>query len=156
MGGGATGISIFMKKHMIYADTVRLGGDHVTLDISKGLQIPMGTAERIKTFHGGLVATGMDDREMIEIGGDTGDWELDRLHEGHPKLPIIVITAHSDLENAVAAYKGGAFEYLPKPFDLPDLMKRAARALEVTISVSLGASGSRTGSSCLSLLSTGR
>jgi cell division protein FtsA len=37
MGGGTTGISIFMKKHMIYADTVRLGGDHVTLDISKGL-----------------------------------------------------------------------------------------------------------------------
>jgi cell division protein FtsA len=40
MGGGTTGLSIFMKKHMIYADTVRLGGDHVTSDISKGLQIP--------------------------------------------------------------------------------------------------------------------
>ena len=41
MGGGSTGISIFMKKHMIYADSVRMGGDHVTSDISKGLQIPM-------------------------------------------------------------------------------------------------------------------
>jgi cell division protein FtsA len=54
MGGGATGMSIFMKKHMIYADSVRMGGDHVTSDISKGLQIPMATAERIKTRHGGL------------------------------------------------------------------------------------------------------
>ena len=43
-----------MKKHMIYADTVRLGGDHVTLDISMGLQVPIATAERIKTRSGGL------------------------------------------------------------------------------------------------------
>lgn len=78
MGGGTTGLSIFMKKHMIYADAVRLGGVHVTQDISKGLQIGMATAERIKTFHGGVLATGMDDREMIEIGGETGDWEHDR------------------------------------------------------------------------------
>ncbi len=63
---------------MIYADAVRLGGDHVTADISKGLQVPLAMAERIKTFYGGVVATGMDDREMIEIGGDTGDWEHDR------------------------------------------------------------------------------
>ena len=38
MGGGTTSLSIFMKKHMIYADTVRLGGDHVTRDISMGLR----------------------------------------------------------------------------------------------------------------------
>ena len=55
---------------------------------------------------------------------------LERLSEAHPSLPIIVITAHSDLENAVAAYKGGAFEYLPKPFDIDeavDLVRKAAR-----------------------------
>jgi cell division protein FtsA len=75
MGGGATGLSIFIKKHMIYADSVRLGGDHVTSGHLEGLQVPVATAERIKTFHGGVIATGMDDREMIEIGGDTGDWE---------------------------------------------------------------------------------
>ena len=55
MGGGTTGLSIFMKKHMIYADSVRMGGDHVTSDISKGLQVPMAMAERIKTCHGGVV-----------------------------------------------------------------------------------------------------
>lgn len=74
MGGGATGVSIFLKKHMIYADTVRMGGDHVTQDISHGLQVPTANAERIKLFYGGVHATGMDDREMIEIGGEIGDY----------------------------------------------------------------------------------
>jgi cell division protein FtsA len=41
----------------------------------------MAPAERIKTRHGGLFATGMDDREMIEIGGDSGDWEKDRRQD---------------------------------------------------------------------------
>ena len=85
-GGGASGLSIFIKKHMIYADTVRMGGDHITADIAKGLQVPMATAERIKTFYGGVVATGMDDREMIEIGGDTGDWEHDRRQVSRAEL----------------------------------------------------------------------
>ncbi|ALJ81457.1 cell division protein FtsA [Ketogulonicigenium vulgare] len=77
MGGGSTGISIFMRKHMIYADAVRMGGDHVTGDIAMGLQVSMAQAERIKTVHGGVVATGRDDREMIDIGGETGDWDRD-------------------------------------------------------------------------------
>ncbi len=78
LGAGATGLSIFLKKHMIYADAVRMGGDHVTLDISKCLQVSTATAERLKTVHGGAMATGMDDRDVIEIGGDTGDWDHDR------------------------------------------------------------------------------
>lgn len=78
MGGGSTGISIFMKKHMIYADSVRIGGAHVTNDIAMGLSVDNATAERVKTFCGGVHATGMDDRDMIEIGGDSGDWEKDR------------------------------------------------------------------------------
>ncbi len=86
LGGGASGISIFMKKHMIYADSVRMGGDHVTSDISKGLQVPLVVAERIKTKHGGVHATGMDDREMIEIGGDSGDWEKDRRQISRTEL----------------------------------------------------------------------
>lgn len=78
MGGGATGVSIFIKKHMIFTDALRLGGDHVTSDIAKGLQVSHAAAERIKTMHGGVFATGMDDRDMIEVGGDSGDWERDR------------------------------------------------------------------------------
>ena len=86
MGGGATGVSVFMKKHMIFTDAVRMGGDHVTADIAKGLQVPMAVAERIKTMHGGVIATGMDDREMIEIGADSGDWEKDRRKVSRAEL----------------------------------------------------------------------
>jgi cell division protein FtsA len=78
MGGGATGLSVFVRKHLIYADAVRMGGQHVTSDISMGLQVPTAVAERIKTVHGGVHATGRDDREPIPLGGDTGDWERDR------------------------------------------------------------------------------
>jgi cell division protein FtsA len=114
MGGGATGLSIFMKKHMIYADTVRMGGDHVTSDISKGLQIPLGVAERIKTFHGGVFATGMDDREMIELGGETGDWELDRRKVSRAELiGIMRPRVEEILEEVRACLDAAGFEHLP-------------------------------------------
>ena len=66
----------------------------------------------------------------VRMPGMSGLALLERLRTSSPELPIIVITAHSDLENAVAAYKGGAFEYLPKPFDIDeavDLVRKAAR-----------------------------
>ena len=114
MGGGTTGVSIFMKKHMIYADAVRLGGDHVTGDISMGLQVPMSTAERIKTFYGGVVATGMDDREMIDMGGDTGDWEHDRRSVSRTELiGIMRPRVEEILEEVRAKLDAAGFDHLP-------------------------------------------
>lgn len=66
----------------------------------------------------------------IRMPGMDGFALLERLGRNHPDLPIIVMTAHSDLDNAIAAYQGGAFEYLPKPFDLDEaieLVRKAAR-----------------------------
>jgi len=57
---------------------------------------------------------------------------MKRVHGVDPDLPVIVMTAHSDLDAAVSAYEGGAFEYLPKPFDVEeaiDLVRRAAAAV---------------------------
>jgi len=58
----------------------------------------------------------------------TGLELMERLSDHEPKIPVIVITAHSDLDSAVAAYKGGAFEYLPKPFDIDEAMELVSRA----------------------------
>ena len=66
----------------------------------------------------------------VRMPGMDGLALLERLSRIAPDLPVIVVTAHSDLENAVAAYQGGAFEYLPKPFDVDEaveLVRKAAR-----------------------------
>src|SRR5215213_5332111 len=66
----------------------------------------------------------------IRMPGRSGLELLTQIRASQPELPVIVMTAHSDLGNAVSAYEGGAFEYLPKPFDIDqavDLVRRAAR-----------------------------
>lgn len=114
LGGGATGISIFMKKHMIFTDSVRLGGDHITSDISKGLQVPLAQAEKIKTLSGGVMATGMDDRDMIDLGGDTGDWEHDRRSVSRAELiGIIRPRVEEILEEVRSRLDAAGFEHLP-------------------------------------------
>jgi len=114
MGGGSTSVSIFMKKHMIYADCVRIGGDHVTSDISMGLGVPMAGAERIKTFCGGVHATGVDDRDMIDIGGDTGDWEHDRRTVSRAELiGIMRPRVEEILEEVRASLDAAGFDHLP-------------------------------------------
>src|SRR5580698_7602505 len=66
----------------------------------------------------------------IRMQGQSGLELLKRIRETRPTLPVIVMTAYADLGNAVSAYESGAFEYLPKPFDIDqavDLVRRAAR-----------------------------
>ena len=66
----------------------------------------------------------------IRMPGRSGLELLTEIRDSQPELPVIVMTAHSDLDSAVAAYQGGAFEYLPKPFDIDqavDLVRRAAQ-----------------------------
>jgi two-component system nitrogen regulation response regulator GlnG len=64
----------------------------------------------------------------IRMPGMDGLELLKRVQDSHPKLPVIVMTAHSDLESAVSAFHGGAFEYLPKPFDIKEVVDLARRA----------------------------
>lgn len=65
----------------------------------------------------------------IRMPGIDGLQLLKKIHISNPSLPIIITTAHSDLDSAVAAYQGGAFEYLPKPFDLDELVAVTQRAI---------------------------
>ena len=71
----------------------------------------------------------------IRMPGIDGLELLSKIHTLHPDLPVIIITAHSDLDSAVSAYQGGAFEYLPKPFDVDDAVSLARRALKQSKSI---------------------
>ncbi|MBX8583478.1 nitrogen regulation protein NR(I), partial [Pseudomonas cichorii] len=64
----------------------------------------------------------------IRMPGASGLDLLARIREQHPRLPVIIMTAHSDLDSAVASYQGGAFEYLPKPFDVDEAVSLVKRA----------------------------
>jgi two-component system nitrogen regulation response regulator GlnG len=65
----------------------------------------------------------------IRMPGTDGLQLLARIRAEHADLPVIITTAHSDLDSAVAAYQGGAFEYLPKPFDIDEVVSVTKRAL---------------------------
>ena len=66
----------------------------------------------------------------IRMPGGSGLDLLDKVKEKHPGLPVIIMTAFSDLDSAVSAFQGGAFEYLPKPFDLPKAVELIRRAMQ--------------------------
>ena len=92
---------------------------------------------KVKTFPGSaelLDALDSDTPDVllsdIRMPGLNGLDLMERVRAAKPELPVIIMTAHSDLDAAVAAYKGGAFEYLPKPFDVDNvaaLVRRAAQ-----------------------------
>ncbi len=65
----------------------------------------------------------------IRMPGSSGLDLLQTLRRDHPNLPVIIMTAYSDLESAVSSFQGGAFEYLPKPFDVNHAVELIRRAL---------------------------
>ena len=69
----------------------------------------------------------------IRMPGESGLELLQAVKAKHPGLPVIIITAFSDLDSAVAAFQGGAFEYLAKPFDIDHAVGLIRRALEESL-----------------------
>src|SRR5689334_2960661 len=85
-----------------------------------------------------LAAFGTDDGPQVLVSdirmpGESGLDLLAAVKERHPGLPVIVITAFSDLDSAVASFQGGAFEYLAKPFDIDKAVALIRRALEESL-----------------------
>ncbi|MGQ9724290.1 MAG: nitrogen regulation protein NR(I) [Tepidimonas sp.] len=81
------------------------------------------------------LADGVDDGPQVLVSdirmpGGSGLELLERVKRQHPTLPVIIMTAYSDLDSAVAAFQRGAFEYLPKPFDLPKAVELIRRAVD--------------------------
>ena len=75
----------------------------------------------------------------VHMPGTSGLDLLRQVKQDHPDLPVIIMTAYSDLDSAVAAFQGGAFEYLPKPFDVDQAVALVRRALE-QVAPQIGAS----------------
>ena len=68
----------------------------------------------------------------IRMPGESGLALLNKIKERYPQIPVIIMTAYSDLDSAVAAFQGGAFEYLPKPFDVDHALALIRRATTET------------------------
>ncbi len=66
----------------------------------------------------------------IRMPGMSGLELLEVIQKQAPEVPVIIMTAHTDLDSAVASYQGGAFEYLPKPFDVDDAINLVRRAID--------------------------
>lgn len=76
LGGGTTSISVFFDGGIVFADTLPIGGNHVTSDIARGLSTSLANAERLKTLHGSALSGPNDGREMVQVvqlGDDEGD-----------------------------------------------------------------------------------
>jgi len=90
----------------------------------------------VRTFESGELMLAELRREQpdalftdIRMPGIDGLQVLEQIRADQPGLPVIVMTAHSDLDSAVSAYQGGAFEYLPKPFDVDEAVALVRRAM---------------------------
>ena len=101
--------------------------------LERALKASGMTARAFESAQGALAALATQEPDVlitdIRMPGASGLKLLDQVQASHPRLPVIVMTAHTDLDAAVAAYQGGAFEYLPKPFDIDEavtLVRRAA------------------------------
>ena len=69
----------------------------------------------------------------IRMPGESGLELLQQAKARHPSLPVIIMTAYSDLESAVTAFQGGAYEYLPKPFDVDHAVELIRRAMDESV-----------------------
>lgn len=83
MGGGTTSIAIFSERRFVHAETIPLGGHHVTMDIARGLNCRLEDAERLKVMQGSVIATSVDDRDIIQVpamgeDGDEGGHQIPR------------------------------------------------------------------------------
>jgi len=83
-----------------------------------------GVLERLRTEKPNAIITD------VRMPGVDGLQLMEQISALYPELPVIIMTAHSDLDSAVSAYQGGAFEYLPKPFDVDEAVELVNRAIQ--------------------------
>lgn len=103
MGAGTTSVAVFYDGHLIHADSVPIGGAHVTADIARGLSTPLAHAERMKTLYGNAMVSGSDDRDMIDV---PLMGEEDRSHGNHVPRSMLVGIIRPRLEETFELIRG--------------------------------------------------
>jgi cell division protein FtsA len=73
MGGGTTTLAVFSEGKFVHADAIAIGGNHVTLDLAKGLSTRLDDAERLKVMHGSALPASNDDRDIITVQPIAGE-----------------------------------------------------------------------------------
>ena len=114
LGAASSSVSIFFRKNLIFSESIRIGGQHITSDIMQAFQISYSAAERLKVLHGGLMSTNSDDRETIELPENNTDLYTDRrtitkselLGVIRPRVEEIFDSLRTILDNS-------DFEFLP-------------------------------------------
>ncbi len=87
LGGGTTSISVFNDGRFEFADAIAIGGNHVTMDLARGLSIRLEDAERLKVMHGSALPNGGDEHEVVSVGSISGD-----PHDGAQQIPRSAIS----------------------------------------------------------------
>ena len=114
------------------------------VDDDHGVRLVLGTALREAGYTVAAFASAVDAWHALETGataprllftdvrmpGESGLELLERLQAAHPALPVVVMSAHTDVASTAGAFRGGAYEFLSKPFDLDEAVALAARALD--------------------------
>lgn len=67
LGGGTTSLGVFSGGHLVHADGIAVGGNHITMDVARGLSTRVSAAERLKTLHGSCISSASDERDMIAV-----------------------------------------------------------------------------------------
>jgi len=138
MGAGGTGIALFLRDHLICAERIRFGGEHVTSDIAAGLMMRTALAERIKRLEGGVVPTAADDRDMIDAPrlGEEGEPAQRQISRGmligviRPRMEEIFRHVHARLvELGVGAMPGCSVVLTGGACQMPGLDEMATRIL---------------------------
>lgn len=121
MGGGTTSIAVFYDGKLVHADSVPIGGAHVTSDIARGLSTPLAHAERMKTLYGSAIPSPSDEREIIDV---PLVGEEDRAQANHVPRSILVSIIQPRLEET--------FEHIRSRLEASGIDKIAGRRVVLT------------------------
>ncbi len=121
MGGGTTSIAVFDDGELLHADSVPIGGQHVTTDIAHGLSTPLADAERIKTVYGGAIAVSADEREVIDVPQIGED---EHTHPNHVPKSLLVGVIQPRVEEI--------FEMVRARLEISGLFSGASRRVVLT------------------------